>query len=269
MSADVLPPQNSHLTSLHTYLRSIRQAYLSTSQPPRRTHLGRSDSSKSLPRPAKERTYFSDEQRDQIDAESKQLLRQLNSSIRNLADAEQLRYDTQLRLAQRKQAQRGLGALGRWAAGGSKLAKTPEDELEQGRADAIRTHRESVLFYLRRELEACGEAQRSMMETRLGRELEKSKSVLYKTHAVTPGQVPGLDHGSSTGAAANPVAGRVRSQADGRGARMDELEQDRIEQELSPEQLQLFAQENQDLLKHYEDTLDQVRYAEWDVLLER
>ena len=31
------------------------------------------------------------------------------------------------------------------------------------------------------------------------------------------------------------------------------------EQELSQEQLQLFAQENQDMLRHYEDTLDQVR----------
>lgn len=43
------------------------------------------------------------------------------------------------------------------------------------------------------------------------------------------------------------------------------LEQDAesqaVEQQLDPEQLQLFAQENQDMLKHYEDTLDQVRYA--------
>jgi hypothetical protein len=33
------------------------------------------------------------------------------------------------------------------------------------------------------------------------------------------------------------------------------------EQELSPEQLQMFEKENQDMLKHYESTLDQVRYV--------
>jgi len=38
--------------------------------------------------------------------------------------------------------------------------------------------------------------------------------------------------------------------------------QSSIEQTLSPEQLQLFAQENTDMLKHYEDTLDKVRIAE-------
>ena len=38
----------------------------------------------------------------------------------------------------------------------------------------------------------------------------------------------------------------------------DESRRD-IEQQLSPEQLQLFARENQDMLKQYEDTLDQVR----------
>ena len=33
------------------------------------------------------------------------------------------------------------------------------------------------------------------------------------------------------------------------------------EEELSDEQMQLFAQENQDMMKHYQDTLDQVRYV--------
>ena len=44
---------------------------------------------------------------------------------------------------------------------------------------------------------------------------------------------------------------------------MDEEDRRQIEQQLSPEQLQLFARENQDMLKHYEDTLDQVRYVNW------
>ena len=42
---------------------------------------------------------------------------------------------------------------------------------------------------------------------------------------------------------------------------MEEEDKRQIEQQLTPEQLQLFAKENQDMLKHYEDTLDQVRYV--------
>jgi hypothetical protein len=37
--------------------------------------------------------------------------------------------------------------------------------------------------------------------------------------------------------------------------------EEKAEQRLDPEQLQLFAQENQDMLKHYEESLDQVRYG--------
>ena len=44
-------------------------------------------------------------------------------------------------------------------------------------------------------------------------------------------------------------------------AAMEEEDKRQIEQQLTPEQLQLFAKENQDMLKHYEDTLDQVRYV--------
>ena len=96
------------------------------------------------------------------------------------------------------------------------------------------------------------------MQTRLEREVEKSKSALYKTKGVVGstatledidypkfngGSFPALDNGNYG----------IRSPA------MDASERKSIEQTLSPEQLQLFAQENNDMLKHYEDTLDKVR----------
>ena len=205
----------------------------------------------------KELTYFTDAQRDQIDAESKQLLRELNTSIRNLSDAEQLRQNTETTLAERRRAKNGFGGLARWAAGGATLAKSPEEEMEEAKASGVRVHRESVLWYLRRRLEACGETQRAMMETRLIREVEKSKSVLYKTHgaAVRGGVEP-----SVSGINDDPN-GSTWQWTGAKAAQMDDLERRQIEQQLSPEQLQLFAKENQDMLKHYEDTLDQVRWV--------
>lgn len=89
-----------------------------------------------------------------------------------------------------------------------------------------------------------------MMEIRLMREVEKSKSVLYKTRATGPAaeDYSGMN-GSSHG------------QKDYRGKTSYTQDESReiIEQQLDPEQLQLFAQENQDMLKQYEDQLDKVR----------
>ncbi|KAI9839156.1 MAG: hypothetical protein M1819_003149 [Sarea resinae] len=217
------------------------------------------DSSAPIPSRDKERKYFTDADRDRIDAESKQLLRELNGAIRNLADAEKLRQDTEATLVQRKRANNGFGLLGRWAAGGMGHGKTPQEELEDARASGIKVHRESVLWYLRRKLEECGEIQRSMMETRLTREVEKSKSVLYKTRGIRG--MSGTE-AEEAGELPRSMANSTTGYVGGRAVQMDEVEKREVEQQLSPEQLQLFAQENQDMLKHYEDTLDQVRTAE-------
>jgi syntaxin 18 len=246
--------QNSHIFSLDDYLKSIRKSYLSASQPPRRAQLSRADSY-NKGQASEQRQYFTDAQRDQIDAESKQLLRGLNGAIHNLSDAETLRQNTESTLSRRKFGQNGLGALGRWAAGGIGPEKSKDEELEEARANGVKAHRESVLWYLRRKLEACGEVQRAMMETRLTREVEKSKSILYKTRG------PNGAIQESTTFPRGSESINPRKYKDARGLQMDDQEEKNIEQLLSPEQLQLFAQENQDMLKHYEDTLDQVRYV--------
>jgi len=157
-------------------------------------------------------------------------------------------------LALRKRAKQGLGALGRWAAGGAITAKSPEEELEEAEANIVKAHRESIIWTLQNALEQCGQFQSSMMEIRLMREVEKSKSVLYKTRATMPSNdYSSMNGGSSASGASKDYRGQSSHVQDESSAA--------IEQQLDPEQLQLFAQENQDMLKQYEDQLDKVRYA--------
>ena len=124
--------------------------------------------------------------------------------------------------------------------------------------------RDGVLFYLQMKLGKVGEMQRAMMTRRLEREVERSKSVLYKTKGggvqagllVEPKTMNGFGGGHGSGGGYKGKMGAVEM----------EEETKRTEMQLSPEQLQLFAKENEDLLKHYEDTLDQVRYGLSDTL---
>lgn len=143
--------------------------------------------------------------------------------------------------------------------------------LEESRRSVFDMHRDGVLWYLGRKLEEVGELQRGMMERRLEREMEKGRSVLYKVKGSMVGESGDGDAGGGTKAGINGHAGGGGGGGSGgsgyggkvgaAAAAMEDESRGEIEQQLSPEQLQLFARENQDMLKHYEDTLDQVRYA--------
>lgn len=101
------------------------------------------------------------------------------------------------------------------------------------------------------------------MERRLEREVERGRSVLYKVSGgVGAGDgLDGIGIGMSGGAGVGPNerATDGKSAYRGDGVLNEDESRREIEQSLSPEQLQLFARENQDMLKQYEDTLDQVR----------
>lgn len=152
----------------------------------------------------------------------------------------------------KKYARLGLGALGSWAAGGAAQSKSYEQELEEARANAISGHRESVLWYLRQKLQECGSFQASMMEKRILREVEKNRSVLANAR---PGAMP--EFGGFEDVPVPP------SKYKGSGSAHLETQAHQPEEELSPEQIQMFEKQNQDMLKHYESTLDQVRYVEF------
>ncbi|EMD85359.1 hypothetical protein COCC4DRAFT_179573 [Bipolaris maydis ATCC 48331] len=240
----------THITKLHTDLKSIRQSYLSTANPPRRKQLARSSTSSTGDKDSK---YLSDAQRNEIDLQAKQSIRQLNDAIKTLGVAEQARQAAQSQVALKKRAKQGLGALGRWAAGGAITAKSPEEEIEEAKANTIKAHRESIIWSLQKQLEECGQFQSNMMEIRLTREVEKSKSVLHKTRITAPVMA---DY--------DPAKGGQGAEADYRGTASYSADEGStvIENQLDPEQLQLFAQENQDMLKQYEDQLDKIRATE-------
>ncbi|KAH7121171.1 hypothetical protein B0J11DRAFT_533605 [Dendryphion nanum] len=245
----------ARIAELNCYLKGIRQSYLSTAHPPRRKQIARTNTGDSLPTANKDSKYLTDAQRQQIDADAKELLRDLNHAVKGLADAEQVRQETERTVSLKKRARQGFGMVGRWAAGGAITAKSPEELLEEARGNTLKVHRESIIWYLQRKLEECGQFQSSMMEIRLIREIEKSKSVLHKARSTLP---MSDSSASMNGGAPKDYRGKTTLEQD--------AENQAVEQQLDPEQLQLFAQENQDMLKHYEDTLDQVRHAEKSLL---
>ncbi|KAK8120008.1 snare protein syntaxin-like protein 18/UFE1 [Apiospora kogelbergensis] len=218
---------NQAITSLHTDLRSIR--HMTDSPAP-----------------------LTDREREEIDANSKSMLRQLNAKIRELSEAENARREMEAGLIAKKFG-RGLGALGAWAAGGGKVSKTAEHATAEDKANMLNTHRESVLWTLQQRLQECVKTQQGMMEVRLHREMEKNRSVLAKATGSSMASLGVMPEAGS------PVRER-RKQS--QSLPPDQQPSYSTAQDLSPEQIQMFEQENHDMLKHYESTLDQVRTAE-------
>lgn len=238
---------NHAIRSLHTDLLRIRQSYLSTAQP-RRTLIraGQQDGQRPL----------TDREREEIDANSKQLLRDLNAKIRQLADAEQIRQETQAALIKKKFV-RGLSALGSWAAGGGGALgagsknKSPEHRAAEEAANSVNTHRESVLWMLRQRLQETVKTQQGMMEVRLKREMEKSRSVLAKVSMHEAAGMPGMPREPGS-----PTAAKRRAS---QGLPPEDRPAYNPTEDLSAEQIQMFEQENHNMLQHYESVLGQVR----------
>ncbi|KAI1426630.1 hypothetical protein F5Y12DRAFT_272962 [Xylaria sp. FL1777] len=239
---------NSHITSLHADLRNIRQSYLSTAQPRRTLILSANQDRSSRP--------LSDREREEIDANAKKMLRELHASIRTLADVEQARADIEAKVIQ-KRFVRGLGALGAWASGGVAASKSPEHAAAEDQARTISIHRDSVLWLLRHRLQECVKTQQDMMEIRIMREIEKNRSVLAKAR----GQDAASSHHarSLVEAPESPAGWRKGSS---QALPPEEVQGHNATDNLTPEQIQMFERDNQDMLKHYESTLDQVRTAE-------
>ncbi|KAF4342517.1 Syntaxin ufe1 [Fusarium beomiforme] len=234
---------NSHITSLHRELQDVRQAYLSTARP-RKTHT----------LVAKEQTrVLTDRDREEVDANAKQMIRELNAGIRALDEAEQLRRETESAIIRKKYG--GLGAFGSWASGGILSSKTQEHAEAEARARDLGIHRDGILWFLRQRLELCCRTQQTMMETRLKRELEKGRSMLSRSGATIAGdfaEFPPSARRHSQTAPAAPIPKSEDSQFPSQG--------------LTEEQIQMFEAGNQDMMKHFENSLDKVRTAEKSLL---
>lgn len=96
------------------------------------------------------------------------------------------------------------------------------------------------------------------MEKRIERVREKEKSVLYK--ATIP-QEQLQRQRQNRYERDEPAAGREQQQKYEKASMLSDQETATIESQLSAEQLQLFAEENDMMLRHYEDTLSKVQFV--------
>ncbi|KAI9375338.1 hypothetical protein BJX61DRAFT_531658 [Aspergillus egyptiacus] len=224
---------------------------------------------------------------DSITTSTSSLLHTLSTSITNLSAAETLRQNTTSTLLDKKYGRKRSKAsnlLFQWASGSSPLAggsaptgnqgKREEQIVEEEKEELRKGVREGILWFLRRRLEGTIEMQRSMVEKRIERAREREMSVLYKSATAATATATATATGSSgadvsiSAPSTYPDTGleTAPGPAVGKAAMLDESEVAAIEAELSPEQLQLFAEENDSMVRYYEDTLSKVQNAEKSLL---
>lgn len=208
-------------------------------------------------------TFLTDPQREDIDTQTTTLLRDLSSSISSLHEAAKLAHETAQQRLDKKYG-KSTNFLMRWAAGDQNdkdAGKSPEQISEEGIATTTFTFRQGVLSYLEHRLKYAVEQQQGMLAIRAEREREKKASVLYdeanrhvklqRTYdeSLDDPWADGMNKDIDTRdyAAYNPAL-----QADPAPPGFD----------LTPEQLQLFEEENNALLNHYQDQLAQATQAE-------
>ncbi|KAI6247800.1 Syntaxin ufe1 [Erysiphe necator] len=232
---------NTRINEVKVFLKDIRPSYLAKDIHTRRLN--------SIAKKRRSK-FLTDRDKEEIDAKIKQIFRELDAGIRVLAEAEDVRRQTEISLIRRKYGHWGLGSLGTWAIGGIGELKSPEQEQEEFRVNTISAHRENVLYFLRHRLQKWANQQASMMEKRISREIERNRNLL--------GQVR-LDQISDTGTNLN-VSTSEQNHLDSLAP--PEYADLKINHELSSEQIQIFEKDNQDMVQRYETTLNQVRVAE-------
>lgn len=258
---------NREITSLHHELASIRQAYLSTAAP-RKTHLRRSGTGSESAH-EKQAAYLTEADRNVIDREAKDMLRALSARINVLTQEEIKRQESSAAAIKQKHA-RGIRALTGWAAGGGlgdkdgAAGRSPEHAAALDAEKQIVEHRGGVIVYLQQKLQHAAALQRTMMETRLAREMEKNRSVLAKARGAQ--ELPpslarelGFDEAGLSTSSGVPLDEEEESRRGrARGAEPD--------LDLTDEQRQMFERDNQDMLKHYNSATEKVKTVEKSLL---
>ena len=121
----------------------------------------------------------------------------------------------------------------------------------------LSTVREAVLWFLRRRLEIAVGVQRGMVERRIERVVEREKSVLYKAASSSTSTFTGAGAGGEKDR--GKAFGDVDADIHVKATSIDDAEAAAIEAQLTPQQLQLFEQENDSMVRYYEDTLGKVQ----------
>ena len=173
-------------------------------------------------RPTPSNPILTDSQRDELDASLKSSIRTILTLITRLESAEQIRAATAKSVLEKKYA--SFRAI---------FGDDVERRTEEARLGVENAHREAVIWGLKNALEIVSEEQRRRQEIRLQREVEKSGSLLHR--------IQGMRSTAPVVLAEEQGAAGV--------------------EELTQEQIQMFELENQGMVKHYEDTLQQVKYV--------
>ncbi|RMZ86656.1 hypothetical protein DV736_g6119, partial [Chaetothyriales sp. CBS 134916] len=252
---------NKSLSSLLGYLKSIRQPYLSSAPPPRRRAHSKSQQSLSLLVPDIP-THLDDDQREEIDRQTASVLGDINGNITNLASAVSLQYDTAQKVLEQKYG-KPSGILWKWAAGDGDTpdaGKSEQQREDEGRVKTTRGFRDGVLWYLNKKLERAVREQQAMVQVRLERERQRQMSVLYdKSNRDV--RLPS-DSTLIGGGGGGDGTTDLRAHDTWPGAAAGPGSQPELEPPLSPEQMQLFEEENRGLLEHVNDQLAKVTQAE-------
>jgi hypothetical protein len=201
-------------------------------------------------------TYLDDVQRESIETQTSTVLREINGNITNLSSAVSLQHDTATKVLEKKYG-KPSGFLWKWAGGDGDVpdAGKPEKQLEdEGKLKTTRSFRDGVIWYLNKKLETAVSSQQEMLAIRLERVRQRQMSVLYdqrnsnlrlEREPEIIGEYGNIDlRGHDT---YNPA--------------LDQYDQSQG-QELSPEQMQLFEEENRGLFEHLNDQLAKVTQAE-------
>lgn len=180
------------------------------------------------------------------------MIRQYMQVIANLENAEKTRV-----MIEKKTREKNL-SLGKWI---RELRRGDEPNEEEEKCKWTSLYREGVLWLLKERLEKLSEIQREQQETRVMRAVEKNKSILENAAFDRSQSVAA---GSAAVQASKAAQMEAQAKAYKRAQNITAVEEDDgrdIENVLSADQLQIFAKENQDMMKYYEETLDQVRYV--------
>jgi syntaxin 18 len=255
---------HGHIVDLTRYIRSIRAPYLALgphrlgASSSRHHHGSNTNTSRGFSSSTNDtQTPMSDSQRTLIEQETRSALKTISTTLHNLSLVSSQDAALKSQIASKARSKRSLGALGRWAASVDIIAKTPEELEVEAKIETERLHREGVIYYLQKELEATSEVQRNMIAVRLQRTVEKNKSVLYKAGRVNAGM-------EMDGLAPVITRGKLSREGDDASGRAVFLEEEqgrrKTDDVLSPEQVQMFEQEQEDMVKYFNSELQKLRY---------
>lgn len=255
---------NSRIIDLTKYLRSIRAPYLTlgTHRPNASTRFNnRSEGPRN--NLSEKDGNLTDGDRRAIEEDTKQLLTSLSRSIKDLSQNVHSSNELSSLARQAKRSKRTFGALGRWAAGGGEIAKSPEELEQEAKEETLFVYHEAIIWYLQMQLERVSGMQRDMIAVRLQRTVEKNKSSLYKAGIDAEGF--GLGQMPIQKKRLHHEKGANGSATGGNLLMLEQEEKEKsgsgIESMLSPEQIQMFESEQEDMIKYYNSELQKIRYV--------